>query len=97
MIKKTLFVLFIVSLIGCYKLNSGIVIHKEFVAEHSQSYYTYIYTGKTSIPVPHTRTVPDSWYITIEGAIKGKTRTKTFAVSKDEYKSMNIGEFIYIK
>jgi len=95
--KKVLFLLLIVLLASCYRLNSGTIINKEFVPEHTQTYVSFIYTGKTSMPVVRTRRVPDSWYITIEGEIKGKTRKKNIYVSKDEYDSVNIGDFIRIK
>ena len=94
---KVLLILLCVLLIGCHRLDSGIVIHKEFEPEHSQTYIAYIYTGKTNIPVFQTRTIPDRWYIIIEGVIDAKKRKETIYVSKDEYESINIGDFIRIK
>ena len=95
--KIILLILLSVLLVSCNRLDSGIVVSKEFVHKHSQPYVYYIYTGKVMIPVSGIRTVPNSWYITIEGEVKNKIKTRTISVSEVEYDSIRIGDFIDVK
>ena len=91
--KVAIFIFCIILFASCSQSNSGIVTHKKFEPEYSQTYVTFISNGNTSIPVFQTRTVPDRWNITIEMEIEGKTKTKKVYVSEDFYDSISIGDF----
>jgi len=92
--KKLLICLFIVLLIGCNKLDSGIVIEKTFVPKHTQTYIAYIQVGNTRTATPRTRRVPDRWYITIEGVHNNKTKREKYSIAESNYEKINIGDFV---
>ena len=94
---KVIVLLSIALLIGCHKLESGVVRKKYFVAAHNEMYTTVISNGKTVIPIVQQRFVPDKWYITIEGEYNGKTRKEDFSITESEFEKVNIGDFIKIK
>ena len=94
---KVIALLFIALLVGCHKLESGVVVKKYFVAAHYEMYTTAIFTGKTVIPIVQQRFVPDGWHITIEGEYRGKKRKEDYLVTKREFENINIGDFIRIK
>jgi len=88
--KKLLIFFFVILLIGCNKLDSGIVVDKEFVPAHTERYYIMI--GK--VLTPQTRRVPEKWYITIEGEHNNRIKREKNSISKSDYESINIGDFI---
>jgi len=96
--KHKMLVLFLLAMLaGCNKLDSGIVIRKHFEPAHTEIYTTFIYAGKTPVPMVNSRWVPDEWRITVEGEHKGKIRRELFSVTEAEYESVNIGDFIQIR
>jgi len=95
--KIIIILLFTALLIGCYKLESGVVIKKYFVAAHNEIYTTFISNGKTTVPIVRQRFVPDKWHVIIEGEYNGKIRKEDYLVSESEFEKINIGDFIKIK
>lgn len=74
-------------------IQQGYVIAKEFKPAGRIMYttYTFIYSGKTVIPVPHYwyYSRPDRWSLTIEDGDK----ENTLWVEKDVYDSIAIGDW----
>lgn len=74
-------------------IQQGYVTVKEFKPAGRTMFvtYTYIYTGKIMIPVPHYwyYSRPDRWSLTI----KDGDKKNTFWVEKEVYDSVSIGDW----
>jgi len=95
--RKIIILFFIAVLVGCYKLDSGIVIKKYFVEAHSEMYTTVISTGKMVVPVVNSRYVPDEWFITVEGEYRGKKRQEDYSISECDFEKINVGDFVDLR
>lgn len=98
--KLLLFVPFL--LLGCGKpLDSGVVVGHEYDDEDTYSYQTnncvsYDSNGMCSISVPiwHTETDPERYFLVIKGRAEGETkdRREKVQVTKLEYDECRLGE-----
>lgn len=79
----------ILSLVSCHKCGNEVsrtATDCEFIKAHYTTYYTYIYTGETMIPVPHCEFHPDEWKIKYLVTYEdGCTKEKWYEVSEEEY------------
>ncbi len=68
-----------------YGVKQGEVVDKKY----SSGYYSYVYTGKISIPTYH----PASYRICIQKNINGELKSIWIDVDSDTYRELNIGEY----
>lgn len=87
LLKKVIFLLSVLFLMACHKLEKGVVV-KKFVTE---PHTTFVYSGKTYVPIYY----PKIWHVKIKGEYKGKDRTETYVVTEDYYKQVKVGDVFY--
>ena len=71
------------------KIDSGYIINKKFIPEHSEGRIRMHQSGKTLIPINYIEYYEDE-YIFI---IKDKSKTNEISVSKTSYLKYNVGEW----
>lgn len=79
-------------LMGCTQLKSGKVVGKEFIPMHTESSSTVMYIGNSVTILPTTETVPDRYYLAIEGKHDGKVIREWHSVEEWTYEGINIGD-----
>lgn len=84
--------------IGCDKpISEGLIVDKQ----HSDAYtYTALQPmmiGKVMSAIPVTRSVPETWEVTISGkGVDGEIETRVIDVSPSEFDSLAIGQYYKI-
>lgn len=86
----------LLSLVGCHKCGnevSRIAVDCQYIESHYTTYYTYIHSGKMTIPISHLRFHPDKWelkyLVTYEDGCK---KEKWCEVSEEEYNTFKESE-----
>lgn len=86
---KLLLLVSVLFLTACNKLEKGEVVEKY----ERKAYTTFVYSGKTLVPVYHPRT----WNIRIKGSYKGEERTEIYSVTEDYYDQVKVGDVLDVK
>ncbi len=78
---------------SCHRLHDGKITDKYIVPEHAYSYITYIYTGKTMIPISHVGIRQTEYIIRVTNKIDGEIITEKFSVDESYYQCKSIGDY----
>lgn len=76
---------------GCGpEVREGMVVGKDFVPEHADTYFMPTYVGDTLILMPQTNHYGDDWRLTLRaGEATGST-----SVDRATYEAVNLGDHI---
>lgn len=69
-----------------YGTKEGTVIDKQY----NGSFTTYVYSGKVLVPIYH----PSSWKIKLQKETVDGEKTIWIDVTEEEYKTINIGDYL---
>jgi hypothetical protein len=97
-----LLVLFGLLLAGCSRLDAGTIIEKQFEPAHSTVGNTAVMYARTIHLVPRVVSIPDRWYVTVEGELRdlrhGVERVRVlreeWVHSSALYDTVNLGDMI---
>jgi hypothetical protein len=92
--RRSIFIFAVLLIVGCSRLESGVVTDKEFIPAHTERRSYPAYTGRTPQIRFYTISILDKWYLVIQGQHKGKVKTKRILVEQYLFEKTNIGDFI---
>jgi hypothetical protein len=89
---KIILSILLLCLMGCQKLESGVVIDGHHEPARSWVSIMPIYTGKTMMMIPMIHFDDEDWIIIVEGEHDGELRQETWYVSEAQYTNIEIGD-----
>jgi hypothetical protein len=71
----------------------AVLVGKEFIPEHIETYMISMFNGKTFTQVPQQRVIPDDWVLTFEI----KNRTGFMSIPQEIFDLVEIGSSYFVK
>ena len=78
-------------LFGCQRIDSGIIVNKQYEPYREYETTLLMYSGNIPIMIPQREYDYPDYVIYVKGTYKGKERTEKWYISKSLYDSLNIG------